>query len=58
MDVPTTVLLTLGCEWRWCRNCCKTNWYPNVNLIRQKISGNWKNVIDEIIKLNQPNLMN
>ena len=58
MDVPTTVLLTLGCEWRWSRNSSKTNWYPNVNLIRQKNSGNWKDVIDEIIQLNQSNLMN
>jgi len=50
LDVYTFVLLTLGNEWRW-TNSDKTNWYPDVTLIRQKEQGNWKHVIENIIKL-------
>ena len=51
MDVPTYVLLTIGSEWRWCRNCDRTNWYPKANLIRQKKVKNWDNVISELCNI-------
>lgn len=47
MNLNTYVLLSKGCDWRWGREN-KTNWYPNANLIRQKIHGNWDNVINEM----------
>jgi hypothetical protein len=49
LDVYTFVLLTLGNEWRW-TNSDKTNWYPDVTLLRQKEQGNWKPVIENVIK--------
>ena len=48
LNVPTCVLLTLGCEWRWDNDC--TNWYPNLKLFRQKELGNWNLVIENVIK--------
>ena len=48
LDVPTYVLLTSGCEWRWADGV-QTNWYPNANLIKQEEQGNWKSVIDKLI---------
>jgi len=48
LDIPTYVLLTLGCEWRWTRDNT-TNWYPNVKLYRQTEIYNWDNVINNVI---------
>ena len=48
MGIPTYILLTMGSHWFWCRNCDKTNWYPNATLIRQKKVHNWDNVINEL----------
>ena len=50
LDVCTFVLLTLGSEWRW-TNSDKTNWYPDVTLLRQKEQGNWKHVIENLINI-------
>ena len=41
LDVPTYVLLTLGCEWRWTHNK-STKWYPKLKLFRQKKFGEWR----------------
>ena len=49
LNVPTYVLLTTGCEWRWTKNDTTTNWYPDSILIRQKNRGNWKSVIDTLV---------
>lgn len=49
LNVPTTALLTCGCEWRWTRDDT-TKWYPDVTLIRQHTQGDWKNVIDRLIQ--------
>ena len=52
LNIPTYVLLTIGCEWRWTKDN-KTNWYPNSILIRQKEYGDWNYVISELCeKLN------
>jgi len=51
MNIPTYVLLVLGSEWRWCRNCDKTNWYPKATLIRQKKVSNWDNVIKDVLNM-------
>jgi len=51
MGIPTYILLTMGSHWFWCRNCDKTNWYPNATLIRQKKFHNWGNVINELCNI-------
>jgi len=48
LDVPTTVLLTTGCEWRWTDDKT-TNWYPDMTLVRQEKQGDWKSVIEKVI---------
>ena len=45
LNIKTFVLLTIGNEWRWKTN----NWYPNSILIKQKVYGVWKDVINELI---------
>ena len=49
MNIPTYVLLTIGTGWLWCRNCERTNWYPEAILIRQKKVRNWDSVINEVL---------
>ena len=49
LNVPTYVLLTIGSEWRWNTNTNNTNWYPSLNLLRQKNQGNWESVIECLI---------
>ena len=41
MGVPTTVLLTIGYEWRW----SNIHWYPNIKRIIQEKATCWDNVI-------------
>jgi len=48
LDVPTTVLLTTGCEWRWTTDQT-TNWYPDMTIVRQEKQGDWKSVIENVI---------
>tara|TARA_Y100000768_G_C23990197_1_gene691940 strand:- start:493 stop:2061 length:1569 start_codon:yes stop_codon:yes gene_type:complete len=48
MNLNTYVLLSKGCDWRWGREDERTKWYPTANLIRQKVHGNWDNVVDRI----------
>jgi len=50
LDATTYALLTTGCEWRWTSDL-KTNWYPNITLLRQETQGDWTNVIKDIIKI-------
>ena len=45
LNIKTFVLLTIGNEWRWKTN----NWYPNSILIKQKVYGVWKDVVNELI---------
>ena len=49
LNVTTYALLTLGCEWRWTHDEPRTNWYPNMKLLRQKEFGKWDNVVLELI---------
>tara|TARA_B100000963_G_scaffold361602_1_gene398042 strand:- start:712 stop:2370 length:1659 start_codon:yes stop_codon:yes gene_type:complete len=49
LNLNTYVMLTTGCEWRWTTDINTTNWYPSLNLLRQKNQGNWESVIEELI---------
>lgn len=40
MGVKTIAILIAACEWRWTKNT-RSNWYPNMVLVRQKEQGNW-----------------
>ena len=48
MGIPTIALLTKACEWRWCGKDEKTNWYPNMTLIKQTTQGDWQPVIKQL----------
>jgi hypothetical protein len=48
MGIKTYVLLTLGADWRWDRDCDTTLWYPEAILIRQKKLHKWDSVITEL----------
>ena len=48
LGIPSYGLLTKGCEWRWTKSS-RTTWYPDVKLLRQSETGNWKNVIEKVI---------
>ena len=50
LGVKCYTLLTVGCDWRWTHNK-RTNWYPNMNLVRQTIPFDWSNVIQELIAI-------
>jgi ADP-heptose:LPS heptosyltransferase len=50
MDINTIVLLTKFCEFRW-GNENKTQWYPNMTLLRQAEFGNWTTVINNLLKI-------
>jgi hypothetical protein len=47
LGVPTYVLLTYGCEWRWTQDE-RTNWYPDTHLVRQRSHGDWDDVVDKM----------
>jgi hypothetical protein len=53
LNVPTYVMLTKGCEWRWKtrENINTTNWYPDAKLFKQTKQGLWSTVINEIISV-------
>lgn len=50
MGKPTWVLLSYNPDWRYFLNRNDSPWYPTMRLFRQKILGNWDNVIAEIIQ--------
>ena len=45
---PTWVLLPFAADWRWLLDREDTPWYPNTRLFRQRVAGNWPEVIDRI----------
>lgn len=49
LGAPTWILLSQPADWRWFENHTTTPWYPNVRLFRQKNSGNWEAVIQEVV---------
>jgi Tfp pilus assembly protein PilF len=41
-------LLCADPYWIWQREGCKTSWYPQMRLFRQKQMGDWSTVLDEV----------
>jgi len=43
------LLLHSNCDWRWGSESNTTFWYENTTIFRQKISGKWNDVFDEVV---------
>lgn len=50
LGVPTWILLPLNSDFRWGVNSSTTPLYPSVRLFRQEKLGDWKSVIEEVVK--------
>ncbi|MEO8114391.1 MAG: tetratricopeptide repeat protein [Phenylobacterium sp.] len=49
MGKPVWVLLSAqGTDWRWLRDRRDSPWHPSATLFRQRTSGDWDPVIDEV----------
>lgn len=48
LGTPVWILLPKPADWRWMLERTDTPWYPNMRLFKQKDSGNWNHVIDDI----------
>ncbi len=46
---PTHLMLGVDCDWRWMQKRLDTPWYDSVKIYRQKKSGDWSTVINEVI---------
>lgn len=49
LGVETWVILPEPADWRWLRDTFDSPWYPTIKLFRQKESGNWEGVIQDVI---------
>ncbi|MDV6029071.1 MAG: tetratricopeptide repeat protein [Phycisphaera sp. RhM] len=45
LGVPTTVILGRVPDWRWLCDGDRTEWYPNMRLVRQREMGHWNDVV-------------
>jgi tetratricopeptide (TPR) repeat protein len=48
MGLPTWVLLQHAADFRWMRNRDDSPWYPSIRLFRQRTSGDWASVLEEV----------
>lgn len=48
LGVKTYLLLCHAPDWRWFDNTTKTEWYPNVTIIKQHDRRSWKDVSDKL----------
>ena len=48
LGVKTYLLLCFAPDWRWFDNDKKTEWYPNVTIIKQKDRRTWQDVSDKL----------
>jgi ADP-heptose:LPS heptosyltransferase len=50
MGKQVWILLPHLSDWRWMQETETTPWYPTARLFRQRIPGDWTEVIDRVIK--------
>ncbi|MEE2745907.1 MAG: tetratricopeptide repeat protein [Pseudomonadota bacterium] len=48
MGKPGIVLLNYAADWRWGKGFGTAPWYPSIQMFRQVVPGNWKNVFDQV----------
>jgi len=48
MGIPCFVMLPYDVNWRWHDDLSKCDWYDSVSLFRQKTSGDWKSVFEDV----------
>ncbi len=51
MEKPALILLPYSTHWIYGRGVDTTPWYPTLRLLRQPEPGDWKPVIDELLRL-------
>jgi hypothetical protein len=48
LGIPVWLLLHEDADWRWMRDRNDSPWYPTMHLFRQRRSGDWSTVVDEV----------
>lgn len=51
LRIPTTMVLPVCAEWRWGTGEYALPWYENMRIVRAKQPDEWKQVIEEAVKL-------
>jgi ADP-heptose:LPS heptosyltransferase len=49
LGVPVWTLLPHAADWRWMCGRSDSPWYPTMRLIRQRVPGDWSDVIPEVM---------
>jgi ADP-heptose:LPS heptosyltransferase len=47
---PIWLLLPASAEWRWLIDRTDSPWYPTMRLFRQKTSGDWAGVMEDVTR--------
>lgn len=42
LNIPVCLLIPTFCDWRWGIGKDRTDWYPQVEIFRQQITGDWQ----------------
>jgi len=50
LNLPVSVLLPLGPDWRWMIERSDSPWYPSARLYRQTDYDNWQSVLEQVAK--------
>lgn len=48
LGIPTFLLLSCACDWRWQLEGQATAWYPAMRLFRQRQRGDWSGVVADV----------
>ena len=48
LGIPVWVMLPYDADWRWLAKRTDSPWFPTARLFRQKSTGDWQSVIDEV----------
>jgi hypothetical protein len=48
MGRETWIMLHADCDWRWPASGHRSFWYPTVRLFRQRIPGDWRDVVADV----------
>jgi len=51
---PVWLLLPANSDWRWLEERSDSPWYPGMRLFRQKVLGEWAEVVKEVISAIDP----